>query len=298
MDFKRIEWIFIVTFLFLNVFFLYQISAKTQDTFAGSQAGTVDLVAEMENQGITLPKFDNEEYKIPYVQAETNKLLEDNRGELTNQTGTMDDTGLLYVSILSEPIVLSSTENLSSDDVQKINAFLKSSNVLFGKEYEFVRYMPNMKQIIYGQVANNVPIADGTATITFHLSGDKEVISYEQTYAGPVTVQGDSRTLITDKNAVEILYQNTKIAADSKVGKPLLTYYRTLDLDELSMYAPVWSVEVQTGTDSHIEWVDAVSGSVLQDSSSDKQPNSTADSSAEEETKNRQEDGSQANSEE
>ena len=286
MDFKRIEWIFIVTFLFLNAFFLYQISAKNQDNFTGSQTGQVDLVAEMENQGITLPKFDNEEYKIPYVQAEANNLLEENKGELTKQTGTMDDTGLLYVSILSNPITLSSTENLSSTDIQKINAFLKSSNVLFGKEYEFIRYMPNIKQIIYGQVANNVPIADGTATITLHLSGDKEIISYEQTYAGPVTVQGESRTLITDKNAVEILYQNTKIAADSKVGKPLLTYYRTLNLDELSMYAPVWSVEVESGTDSHIEWVDAVSGSVLQDISSEKKPNSVTDSSSEEETKN------------
>lgn len=283
MDFKRIEIIFIVTFLFLNGFFLYQLSQNNQNSFIGNQSGKVDLVTEMENQGITLPAFDDEELKVPYVQAEANNLLDQKKNQLTKQTGVVDEEGMLYVSILSEPVKLSEDERLTTSDIQRINTFIKSKQVLFGEEYEFIRYVPNKKQIIYGQIANHVPIADGTANITLHLNGSKEIISYEQTYAGPVTVQGDSRQLITDKNAVEVLYQNNKIPADADVRKPILTYYRTLNLNELSMYAPVWTVEIISGSNIHIEQVDAVSGSVLQESMSDDKEETQdvpADSSA------------------
>jgi len=66
--------------------------------------------------------------------------------------------------------------------------------------------------------------------------------------------------VITDKNAVDILYQNNEIATDSIVKKPVLSYYRTLNLEELSMYAPAWFIEIESSTDTQTKRVDAIMG--------------------------------------
>ncbi|WP_192987933.1 two-component system regulatory protein YycI [Carnobacterium mobile] len=267
MDFKRIETILVLTFLALNIFLLSTYFDKNyNDFYQNSSNSELNFVDEMNKSNIKLPVFQNEKNKVPYIQAETNELLTENHNQLSNQTGVIEENGSIYSSILSNPIVLSEDKNLTSKDIEKLNDFVKSDQVLFGSEYQFFRYLKSNQQIVYVQIANNIPITDGTSEIVFHLDSNKKVISYEQNYAGPVTVQGDSRELITDKNAVDILYQNNEISADITVKKPILSYYRTLNLEELSMYAPVWYVEVVSSTDTQVKRVDAINGSILKSS--------------------------------
>lgn len=280
MDFKKIEIIFIVTFLVLNGYLLYRVLDNYENGFTGNAATQINLVQEMKDENIELPEFEDEEHDVPYVQAAANNLLEENAEQLTKQTGVIEDNGSLYASILSDPIQLSEVEELTTKDIATLSEFVLSDAILFGDEYQFIRYVPSTRQIIYGQVANNIPIVDGTSNIIFHLNGKKEIISYEQTYAGPVTVQGQSRKLITDQDAVEILYQNSEVPSGAKVRKPLLIYNRTLSLEDLSMYVPVWLVEVVTSTDTIIKKVDAVNGNVIQEATNETpiQPNEESSS--------------------
>ena len=154
----------------------------------------------MENENIRLTNFSKTENKVPYVQAEINSLFEDNIDKLKNHSGTIEKDGSLYMSLLSNPLALSEEEELTKEDIKLLDEFVISDQVLFGKQYSYFSYSSTEQKIIYTQLANNIPIADGTSQIVFHLNNKKEVISYDQTYAGPVTVQGDSRKLITDKN--------------------------------------------------------------------------------------------------
>lgn len=280
MDFKKIEIIFIVTFLVLNGYLLYRVLDNYENGFTGNAATQINLVQEMKDENIELPEFEDEKHDVPYVQAAANNLLEENAEQLTKQTGVIEDNGSLYASILSDPIQLSEGEELTTKDIATLSEFVLSDAILFGDEYQFIRYVPSTRQIIYGQVAKNIPIVDGTSNIIFHLNGKKEIISYEQTYAGPVTVQGQSRKLITDQDAVEILYQNSEVPSGAKVRKPLLIYNRTLSLEDLSMYVPVWLVEVVTSTDTIIKKVDAVNGNVIQEATNETpiQPNEESNS--------------------
>lgn len=280
MDFKKIEIIFIVTFLVLNGYLLYRVLDNYENGFTGNAATQINLVQEIKDENIELPEFEDEEHDVPYVQAAANNLLEENAEQLTKQTGVIEDNGSLYASILSDPIQLSEGEELTTKDIATLSEFVLSDAILFGDEYQFIRYVPSTRQIIYGQVANNIPIVDGTSNIIFHLNGKKEIISYEQTYVGPVTVQGQSRKLITDQDAVEILYQNIEVPSGAKVRKPLLIYNRTLSLEDLSMYVPVWLVEVVTSTDTIIKKVDAVNGNVIQEATNETpiQPNEESSS--------------------
>ena len=280
MDFKKIEIIFIITFLILNGYLLYRVLDNYENGFTGNAATQINLIQEMKDENIDLPDFEDEEHDVPYVQAAANNLLEENADQLTKQTGVIEENGSLYASILSDPIQLSEGEELTTKDITTLTEFVLSDAILFGDQYQFIRYIPSTRQIIYAQVANNIPIVDGTSDIIFHLNGQKEIISYEQKYAGPVTVQGQSRKLITDQDAVEILYQNSEIPSGSKVRKPLLIYNRTLHLEDLSMYVPVWLVEVVTSTDTVVKKVDAVNGNVIQETSAETpiQPNEESNS--------------------
>src|SRR5690606_19671189 len=146
----------------------------------GNAATQINLVQEMKDENIELPEFEDEEHDVPYVQAAANNLLEENAEQLTKQTGVIEDNGSLYASILSDPIQLSEGEELTTKDIATLSEFVLSDAILFGDEYQFIRYVPSTRQIIYGQVANNIPIVDGTSNIIFHLNGKKEIISYEQ----------------------------------------------------------------------------------------------------------------------
>lgn len=264
MDFKRIEIIFVITFLALNIFLLTTYFDKSYNDFSSNTSNSeVNFTEEMDKSNIELPTFQNEKNKIPYVQAEANELLLKNYDSLSNQTGMIEKDGSVFTSILSSPIALTQEKEFTAKDIEKLALFVKSNQVLFGKQYQFFRYIKNSQQVVFTQIANNIPIADGTSEIIFHLDNSKKVISYEQSYAGPVTVQGESREVITDKNAVDILYQNNEIATDSIVKKPVLSYYRTLNLEELSMYAPAWFIEIESSTDTQTKRVDAINGTIL-----------------------------------
>ena len=263
MDFKRIQIIFIITFLFLNTFLIFTYFDKNKSYYTSSSNQEIDFIEEMENENIQLPDFSEIENKVPYVQAETNNLLEENVEQLKNRSGTVEEDGSLYSSLLSNPLALSEEIEITQEDIELLDEFVISDQVLFGKNYRYFSYNLADQKIKYTQIANNIPIADGTSEIVFHLNNKKQVISYDQTFAGPVTVQGESRKLITDKNAVEILYQNDEIPASATVKKPVLTYSKTLLLEKLSMYAPVWYVEVTNSGTIEYKRVDALSGSII-----------------------------------
>lgn len=263
MDFKRIQIIFIAAFFFLDVFLLVSYINRTDTNYAATTSQSVNLVNEMVSQNINLPEFSEETYSVAYVQADVHNLLEENTDSLSQQTGVIDEDGLLYVSILSNPIQLSSEETLLEEDLEKLDAFIDSKAILFGKEYDLFLYQPDNGQIIYTQEANGLPIADGTSTIILYLDSANQVISYEQRYAGPVTEQGSKMDLITDREAVETVFQNNEIASNTTVKRPVLTYYRTLKLEDLSMYAPVWYIRVEGQSGVEIHRVDAINGSII-----------------------------------
>lgn len=117
---------------------------------------------------------------------------------------------------------------------------------------------------MYAQVANSIPIGDSTGSITFNLNPDYEVISYEQTFAGAAEVQGNSRSVISQKRAVEALYLNNQIPANSTVRKVQLTYFRTLSLSDMDIYSPMWYIEIEIANSLvEIRRVDALTGSII-----------------------------------
>lgn len=277
MNFKRVEIILIIAFLLVDIFLLITFFNRADINYATNGNETINLVQEMQSQGIDLPPLMDEVIELPYVQADAHNLLEENADQLSDQTGTVNQNGSLYSSILSNPIVLSGEETLTEEDRSRLDAFMGSGQVLFGENYSFFQYRPAQQVIIYNQSVEGVQIADGTSSVILYLDSSGQVISYEQTYAGPVSEQGSSLTLITDETALELLYQNNEIPGGAAVSAPTLTYYRTLTLEDLSMYAPVWYIEIETNSGTESIRVDAVNGSIITDLPVDPAPSNASE---------------------
>ena len=268
MDFRRIKIIFIITFAALNIYLLSVLLEKNATTLSfGSESTTLNIEEAMKADVIEFPTLSTDQEKIPLRKTDKGVTLETDQSKLVNQTTVFED-GVLF-STLSEPIPLEiDAEELAIVDRTPITDFILQGNVLNGAEYSFLTYLPLRRQLVYAQVANNIPIGDSTGSITFNLDPDYEVISYEQTFAGEAEVQGNSRTVISQKRAVEALYLNNQIPANSTVRAVQLTYYRTLSLSDMDIYSPMWYIEIEIeNAPVEIRRVDALTGSIITTSS-------------------------------
>lgn len=265
MDFRKVENIFLITFLLLNIYLLISYLNRTDIQQASTAPGQVNLIREMEQLGIDLPNLTEEQPEVYYIQADSHELLEENANQLENQAGSIDQDGSLYTSILSSAIELEGNldDGFTAEDFDMLDDFINSDAVLFGEEYTFLRFDRDQNRFIYAQEVEGMPIADGTSQISLFYGSDGEIISYQQTYAGPAITQGSPQAVITNRRAVEILFENSEISSNSTVNQPVLTYHRTLYLEDLSMYGPVWYVPVSDGSGERILRVDALEGTII-----------------------------------
>ncbi len=263
MDFKRIERILIIAFLLLNIYLVYILWDQRQDVVNTNENQSLNLIQEIENNNISLPIFSLEKESLGYLQANKDTNIQEHFSELNNLMEEISSDGSTYTATLSEPLQLSSGgEDLTPADLAKIDRLVSSEEqIAFGEEYEYLTYQRNLNQVVYTQRVGDIPILDGTASIRFAVDSNQRIIQFEQTYAGNLEMSQDvSREIITDKRAVEILYQNNRIPSGARVDRPVLAYHRTLDLEEISMYIPVWYIQIN---ETNLERVNAFDGSII-----------------------------------
>lgn len=265
MDFKKIESIFLITFLLLNIYLLIGFLNRSDLQYASTAPDQVNLIREMEQIGIELPPLNEVDRDVYYVQADRNNLLEENSDQLENQAGSIAQDGTLYTSILSDPIEIEGNpdDGFTEADYARLNAFMESGAVLFGQEYVYLRYDNAENRFVYAQQVEGIPVADGTSEISLFYGSDGNIISYQQSYAGPMTAQGSPLEVITDRQAIEILFQNNEISSNSVVRQPILSYHRTLHLEDLSMYGPIWYIPVTDSTGERVLRVDAFERTII-----------------------------------
>lgn len=265
MDFKKIENIFLMTFMLLNIYLLISFLNRSDLQHASTAPDQVNLMREMEQIGIDLPNLTEEDREVYYVQADRNNLLEENSGQLENQAGSIAQDGSLYTSILSDPIEIEGNpdDGFTAADYDVLYEFITSGAVLFGSEYTFLRYDNSENRFVYAQIVEGIPVADGTSEISLFYGSDGNIISYQQSYAGPMTTQGSPMEIITDRQAVEVLFQNNAISSNTTVRQPILSYQRTLHLEDLSMYGPIWYIPVVDAGGERVLRVDAIERTII-----------------------------------
>lgn len=283
MDFKRIARIFILAFGLLNLYLINGIVVREDLQDVSTQPNDNSIMSSMSSSNIQLPEdlanTDLEDEDIYSLQINELNLLEKALEESDLQNGTVDDEGIYYTSFPSNAIDLEGNpeDGYTTADIERISEYVASENVLFGSDYTYNRYEQEGNRFIFYQEIDGIPIADGTSEVILFADSEGDIISYQQTYAGPATRQGDPLSIISGTRAIEILFLNNEIRQGSTVSMPLLTYRRALHLEDLSMFSPIWVVVVDYASERNTFRVDAVNGTIIRQAS--PTPTETGDES-------------------
>lgn len=293
MDFRKIARIFILAFGFLNVYLIVNIVGRHDIQDTTLQPTDDDIQSSIEASNITVPDLSSTKEvseNVYSLQVNAHHLLEDQLAASEDLSGTLAEEDTYYVSFHSDPIALKGNpaDGFTEADLETIHAFVLSDEVMYGEEYVFHRYDVSGRRFVFYQMVDGLPIADGTSEISLFVNEEGEIYSYEQTYAGPVSRQGDVLNLIDSSRAIEILFLNNEIRQGSEVLVPELTYRRALHLEDLSMYSPIWVVTIDYSSERQTFRVDAVNGTIIRQASapSDTQNGDSTDDEDMEELEN------------
>jgi regulatory protein YycI of two-component signal transduction system YycFG len=271
LNFKKVEIIFILAFLILNVFLINIFVNKYVSTASQSiDNREVDIVTEFEAKNIQYDEISDEVLRIPFIRALNTTVDEEDVVDVTEDTQSIEVNENHILSQINTPIQLEGVDvdtpagDLSDSALASLNQFM-NNEVFQGSQYRFVSYDKAASEVTYMQeTASGAVIADGTGEIVFQVNDDFAVYAYDQTITGGTAIQGDERTVISEKQALENAYLNNGIPEDSTIVRTFLSYRVTLVLEDMTLYHPVWTLLIRTNEDTTQRvFVDGINGAIM-----------------------------------
>lgn len=267
MDFKRVEGIFLVVFLFLNMFlfYVYQEGKTSQDS---TSSGTIsdNIEGRLTSDDIKVPhKLSDKNQQGYYLSAEESELVVEAKAELKNIEWQVNDGQLT-----ARPIRKNDMEISDSDEAKKVDAFVsQKENVVHGSKYEINKDETKPgKNYVYNQTWEKIPFYDETSRLSVMISKsdlNRPIIeSYEQTYLNNIEPLREQQALISEREAIISLYTNNRLQPGSKIKWTNLSYTRIFTVRGKNVYIPAWFVAVETNKNPvQVERVNAFSSAII-----------------------------------
>ncbi|MFL6518315.1 MAG: two-component system regulatory protein YycI [Bacillus sp. (in: firmicutes)] len=261
MDWSKIKTIFIITFLILDVYLLFQfMKIRDANKFEVITEATFEekLKAD-EIKYVDLPK---EAIKAQYLSAKPKTFTQKDIEKIKDQTVVVRSTGTTLFAKLEKPLQLS-----SKFEPAELSTFLKN-NVLFGDDYQFGEKSDKNKTITYFQQLETYPLFNNiNGMITFTMDEDNQIVSYEQTFLESIEKLTGKEEILRPLNAIETLHQKGMLKSKSKITEVELGYSTLIQLAASQVLAPTWRFEVN---DKESLFVNAFEGQIIQFNSDDK----------------------------
>jgi regulatory protein YycI of two-component signal transduction system YycFG len=260
MDWSKIKTIFILTFLILDVYLFLQfmkIRDENKYEFA-TEATFEDKLKADEIKYIELPKTPAKEQ---YISAKPKIFTKDELDKLKGQIAYLKDATTIEAGF-TKPVPLGSKINAS-----EVSSFLKQ-NILYGDHYKF--FSKNDKKgtiTIYQEYENKEFYKNISGMITLNLSGDNQVLSYEQTYLVGMDKMTTTEEVLPPLNAIETLHQKGLLKPKSKITNIELGYSTLVQLAASQVLTPTWRIVVNDKEDF---FVNAFEGQVINFNSDEK----------------------------
>lgn len=275
MDFRKINLIFVIVFIGLNLFLfsIYREGQNEQEVVVRSNQ-TEGIESRLKNDNVTVAVKLSDEHREGYYlsaeqsdfsQAITTARKEQADTELFRTNTTISDNELIFYPQKSSYIT---TEK---PDVT-LEAFLgQKSLVLFGGDYQYAADLSNLDdeypQIVGTQSFEGIPFNDASAQITINLETEKErlkVAKYVQTHLENIEPLREKMKLYSEAEVVNTLFINNKLPTNSKITKTLLAYSQTLEVREKNVFVPVWFVWIESSDKTvQIERVNALNNTIV-----------------------------------
>ncbi|ADU32530.1 two-component system regulatory protein YycI [Evansella cellulosilytica] len=252
MDWSNTKTIFIIIFLFLNVFLAYQLMEKQQHSHFSELLH--ESMQELLQENIEINVSNPEE---PITGSPILGSLQSFNEETLHFDRQIQDIEI-FGQMLSSQLV--SPYPLNRDTIELgVETFLQEY-VYRGEQYRFHRFDEEDNVIHLQQLYEGNPISnqEQESHIKLFMNDDFEIQSYQQEYW--VISEGErQQEILLPLEAIERLYIEGKIPRDTVIDYVELGYYSLLpSIGQNQVYTPMWKVEVN----DTFQLVDAIDGSI------------------------------------
>lgn len=273
MDFKRISFIFLITFFFLNIFLIYSYTQGENNSKSLADVGRLEnLERRLTEEKIKFESNFSDETTDAYYLSGVLTNFSINQTEKPNNAKVVNGT-VLNRDLTNGKEYIFSKENLIQDATDFV---AKSEQIEFGQEYTYVEALNHKKDtLIYSQSYKKIPFFPDSSSLVigYASSGDdeKKLISSSQTHIEEIEELREKQTVISEHDAIVTLYLNNKIPAGSSIKQTALVYTQIYKVNDKNIYIPTWVVWIETDISStvQIEKVNGFSDSIISASVSD-----------------------------
>lgn len=253
MDWNRIKTIFIISFLLLDIYLMYQY-------FESRNANQYEVMTEtsledrLAADNIEYVSFSKDQIYASYISAKPKTFLLEEKLGLEESEVTIYDGTLLTVE-LQNPIKI----NDGSFPLD-LRTFLKGS-IIHGDQYVFWDKIAETNTVIYYQkFENHFFYKNKNGRLVFQLNEDNEIISYEQTLLEDIQVISEKEEVLQPLKAIETLYDENVLRPKSKITTIELGYYSLIQ-PASQVLTPTWRFVID-GKEN--VFVNAFEGQILQ----------------------------------
>ncbi|WP_071461043.1 two-component system regulatory protein YycI [Bacillus massilinigeriensis] len=251
MDWSRIKTIFILSFLVLDFYLVYQFM-NTKNEANYELLKEVKIEDKLKNDEITYKELPEAAQKERYLSV---KPKEFSKEESKQQTAGNAERTSLRVT-LEKPIKLSGKFESS-----ELGPFIKGF-VPYGDDYQFWEKDDHSKTIVYFQQYQGKTFYNNlNGKLTFHYNDQNEVYAYDQTYLEVQEELAERQEVLPALSAIDTLYKKGLLKPKSKITNVKLGYSTLVQLTASQVLAPTWRIEVDNKENLFVQ---AFEGQVIQ----------------------------------
>lgn len=253
MDWSKTKTIFIIMFLILDIFLIYELMNQRNESQVQYKKET-SLEEKLEAENIKIPQIPKETKKEKFVEASLKQFNAKDLTSLNNQETSIIE-GTSIHSIFPDPIPIG--KDWTKADMDE---FVRK-NILYGDKYKYWSYDEKSNTITYYQVfEDKLFFENSRAQIKIFLNEENEIESYEQTMLDQIQKLKDIE-IMTALEAIEVLYHKGILEAGSEITDITLGYYSLIPSTSTQLLAPTWNFVID-GEEN--VFVNALEGHVIQ----------------------------------
>ncbi|GIO23947.1 two-component system regulatory protein YycI [Oceanobacillus sp. J11TS1] len=258
MQWSHIKTLFILSFLVLNVYLLFQFISKQQEMdIPELEISDMNLDDELDQENIKITA--DVSFEVPELSYISSSQKEFTASEISdlNDKEDMDAEksvdNQLVLAEFSQPLEI--PKNPTADMISN----LVSPYVLDASEFSFGTWNHDLNIIVFYQNKEGHPIyLNQHAMLIFYVNDDNEITHYTQTMVGKANPQG-STTLNTPMTAIGSLLHNRSLKADEEVTDVTYGFYSRIEEEGegTQVFAPTYKITVNEERDYFVNAVES-----------------------------------------
>ncbi|WP_010648862.1 two-component system regulatory protein YycI [Oceanobacillus massiliensis] len=244
MQWGHIKSLFILSFLILNIYLLFQFVERQRDSDVENleSGDNASLEEQLASENITITAdTDQEVTEANYISASQRSFTNEEMEQLNsidNLQATLSGTYFI-LSQFDKPIPV--TEDADEDSITA----LVTPYLLDPDDYAYWGWDEELNIIMFFQRKEGRTVyLNQNALLLFYLNDKNEITHYTQTMLGEAKKQGNTESLSQPRQAIGSLYQSRDLIQDQEVTDVQLGFVSRINSEESQVFAPTWKVTV------------------------------------------------------